>query len=69
MDQQKDNGPRDGVEELDRRPARVGETGTTRFGMEDGDDTDGKGTGGMVEKKDAGGGEPESDGPSSGVTR
>lgn len=50
------------------RPARGGETGTTRVGME-GSDTDGAGTGGIVEKEDAGGDEPAGEGTSSGVTR
>ena len=33
------------------REARPGETGTTRFGME-GDDSDGAGSGGMVQEED-----------------
>jgi len=49
------------------QPARAAGTAATRFGT-DGDDTDGQGTGGMVEKADAGGGEPRGEGPSSGVT-
>lgn len=44
-----------GMVEEKSREARAGETGTTRFGMEEGADTDGEGTGGMVDKADAGG--------------
>jgi hypothetical protein len=43
----------------DTRPADAGETDTTRFGMlQEGADTDGEGTGGMVQKQDAGGAGP-----------
>lgn len=45
-----------GMVEEKTRPARAGETGTTRFGME-GDDTDGTGSRGMVDK--AGSAAPE----------
>ncbi len=45
-----------GMVEEKSRPARAGETDTTRLGMlEEGDDTDGAGSGGMVDKQDAAG--------------
>jgi hypothetical protein len=53
----------------EKRPAQAGETATTRFGLDEGSDTDGAGTGGIVDKEDAGGGEPGGDGPSSGTAR
>jgi hypothetical protein len=40
-----------GIVEEKTREARAGETGTTRFGMEEGADTDGPGTPGMVGEK------------------
>lgn len=44
-----------GIVEEKTREARGGETGTTRFGMEEeGDDSDGAGTRGMVDEKNAG---------------
>ncbi len=49
---------RTGGEEAETRPQKAGEAGTTRFGMEDGDNTDIPATGGPVEDEEAG------DGPS-----
>ena len=69
MDQHTSDDPDQDLEQSTGRPTRAGETGTTRADMDDGADTDGEGTGGMVDKKDAGGGEPAGDGTSSGVTR
>ncbi len=60
---EQDNGGRDtdgedtlGMVEETSRPAQAGETGTTRFGMEEGADTDGAGSGGMVQKDHVTGG-------------
>lgn len=47
-----------GMVEEKSREAKAGETGTTRFGMEEGADTDGEGTGGILSGRDAGGAAP-----------
>ena len=55
-----------GTVEEQTRPARGGETGTTRFGMED---SDGGDTGGMAHGQDAGGPiEPSSGGSGNGLS-
>jgi hypothetical protein len=44
--------PESGTAEDSTRPQQAGEAGTTRFGMEDGDNTDVAATGGPVEDEE-----------------
>ena len=44
----------EGIVEEKSREARPGETGTTRFGMEEGAEADGENTGGLVQNQGAG---------------
>lgn len=48
-----DDAPERGGGEGESRPQKVGEGGTTRFGMEDGDNTDVPATGGPEEGEEA----------------